>query len=326
MNRPARTLPLNSTIVLNHLALALRRLAIQFAGVVAPRWTVRKAAEWFVTPPRFAHSAAELRTLEAGTRMDVPGTDGAIAAWRFGNVFDPLIVASHGWGGRGAQFGAWIAPLVRAGYQVVVFDHVAHGQSAGRHAPITAFAAGLAAVVRHLEQRGARVAGFVGHSLGCPAIAIALSGELRHLKDTRVVQLAPPASLIRYSRHFARHIGLTERLRAAMQWRIEQRIGAKWSGFELPTAVAAQRAQTLVIHDEHDRDVRFDSGLAVARAWPGARFKRTRGLGHRRIVRDASVVAAAIDFLRDRVEFAPAPRAGEWTPAFASLSGIAPLY
>jgi pimeloyl-ACP methyl ester carboxylesterase len=291
---------------------------------------VQQAADWFVTPPRHTAPGREARALDGGVRLNIPVGGGHVAAWRFGDVWHPLVVLSHGWGGRGAQLAAWIAPLMRAGFQVIVFDHVAHGASSGRQAPITAFADGLCAVVTSAEQRGVQVAGFVGHSLGCPAIAMALKGPLKHLQSGQhppaVVLLAPPASLIRYSRFFARNVGLSERLRVAMQWRIEQRIGFSWSGLELPHAVHGIAVRALVIHDEHDCDVRIESGLAVARAWEGACFKRTFGLGHRRILRDASVVAAGVDFLTGAVQFPLAPAENEWSRAFSSMSGNAPLY
>ena len=194
--------------------------------------------------------------------------------------------------------------------------------SEGREAPITDFAKGVAAVARAVLAEGAVVAGFVGHSLGCAGIGIALRGELRELKNVRVVQIAPPASLIRYSRFFARMVGLPERIRAAMQWRLEQKIGVNWQEFEMPGAVSDLTAKALVIHDQNDKDVRIESGLTVARSWPDARFKRTYGLGHRKVLRDQSVIAATADFLADRVAFLPPPQADEWT----AFPGPAPLY
>jgi pimeloyl-ACP methyl ester carboxylesterase len=317
---------INRTIVRNIAARSTGRAAMRLASLLAPRWAVAHAADWFVTPPRHASPAREAHALDGGWRVDVGFADGTLATWRFGEAWRPVVILSHGWGGRATQWAAWIAPLRQAGFQVIVFDHLAHGHSTGRQAPITAFAAGLAAVARDAERRGSTVAGLVGHSLGCAAIGIALKGELRDLQAARVVQIAPPSSLIRYSRHFARHIGLPERLRAAMQWRLEQRIGAAWERFEMPQAVQGIRAACLFIHDDDDRDVSIDSGLTVARAWEGARFKRTFGLGHVRILRDAHTIGAAIDFLTGRVEFAHPPDANEWSRAFASLSGNAPLY
>ncbi len=318
-------LSINSTIV-RFVGTTLSRAGFAAATMLAPGWTVRTLAQKFITPPRIRHTPAELQFLEQGRRDLIDSPMGQLAAWQFGNPAKPAIIASHGWGGRGAQFRAFVPALLDAGYQVWLLDHAGHGHSGGREAPITDFARGIAAVARHLEFMQISVAGFIGHSLGCAGIGIALRNDLKHLHPVRVVQIAPPASLIRYSRFFARAIGLPERLRAAMQWRLEQKIGVNWQEFEMPRAAATINAPALVIHDQQDRQVHIESGLAVARAWPGARFKRTFGLGHHRILRDPAAVAATIDFLLDRVEFSVPPAPDEWSLAFASLSGSAPLY
>ena len=174
-------------------------------------------------PQRNAHTPPELRHLQHGRRVPIVTSIGKLAAWQFGDRWRPAIVMSHGWGGRGAQFREFVQPLHDAGFQVWLFDHVSHGLSEGRETPIADFAKGVTAVVRAAEVEGVSIAGFVGHSLGCAGISIALRGELSDLKNIRVVQIAPPASLIRYSRFFARMLGLPERIRAAMQWRLEQK-------------------------------------------------------------------------------------------------------
>ena len=311
----------NSTTVRNFIVLPLLRSSTRIAAAQAPAWVARTAAQRFITPPHFAHTPPELRHLQRGRRVAITSTIGMLAAWQFGDRWRPAIIMSHGWGGRGAQFREFVAALVDAGFQVWLFDHVSHGMSEGFEAPITDFAKGVTAVVRAAEAEGITVAGFVGHSLGCAGIGIALRGELRNLCNIRVVQIAPPSSLIRYSRFFARMVGLPERIRAAMQWRIEQKIGVNWQEFEMPGAVAALNAKLLVIHDQNDRDVRIESGLCVARSWPDARFKRTHGLGHRKILRDKNVVAASVDFLTDRVEFLLPPRVDERS----AFPGPAPL-
>ena len=312
----------NSTIVRKHIQLPLLRTGTRIAAAIAPAWVARTAARRFITPPFHAHTPPELRHLQGGRRLSIPSRMGALAAWQFGDRWRPAIIMSHGWGGRGAQFREFVSALTDAGFQVWLFDHVSHGMSEGVEAPITDFAKGVAAVVRAAEAEGATVAGFVGHSLGCAGIGIALRGELRDLRNVRVVQIAPPASLIRYSRFFARMIGLPERIRAAMQWRLEQKTGVNWQEFEMPGAVSALTAKALVIHDQNDKDVRIESGLCVARSWPDARFKRTHGLGHRKILRDQNVIMATADFLANRVEFLPPPQVDEWS----AFPGPAPIY
>jgi hypothetical protein len=99
-----------------------------------------------------------------------------------------------------------------------------------------------------------------------------------------------------------------------MQERLERAIGRRWAEFELPGSVANVRAALLVVHDKEDREVSFGSGLALARAWKDARLVATRGLGHRRVLRANEVVSDALDFIADRVVFAPPPAHGEYLP------------
>jgi pimeloyl-ACP methyl ester carboxylesterase len=169
----------------------------------------------------------------------------------------------------------------------------------------------IEAVARAIEARGAQLKGIVGHSLGAAAAAAWLNANRREM---RVVLVAPPTSLERYSGYFARKLGIPERIRRMMQERFERRYGYRWKEFELPQSVANIRADALVIHDANDTDVSPASGLALARAWKGARFVRTAGLGHRAILRDSAVVADAADFIANRVRFSPPPARGEISP------------
>ncbi|MFL5391843.1 MAG: alpha/beta fold hydrolase, partial [Myxococcales bacterium] len=60
-----------------------------------------------------------------------------------------------------------------------------------------------------------------------------------------------------------------------------------------------QRAALLVLHDLDDREVPFAQGEALASAWPGARLRSLRNLGHRRMLREPFVLDEIVDFLRE---------------------------
>ena len=292
----------NSTNVRNSLTFAWNRMHLTIASVLAPAKAVEAAARLFATPPRFAHTAREHELLATGQRFDVIAPDARLAAWRFGNAERPAIVVSHGWGGRGAQFRAFVPRLLEAGYQVIVFDHAGHGLSDGDQSTLIHFMRDIGAVVSRVEANGAKVVAILGHSLGAAAAAAWLNTSRRAM---RTVLMAPPTSIERFSGFFARRMGLPEAVRSQMQQRFERLLGHRWSEFELPHSVSQVRAKALVIHDAGDREVPATAGLALARAWPGARFLATEGLGHRAILRDPQVVADAIDFIEDRVVFSP---------------------
>ena len=309
---------MNSTNVRNSAFLAWRRLQLAVASTLAPGKAVDMAARLFTTPPRYEHTQLELELLSTGTRFEVATSKGSIAAWRFGPRGGPVVLLSHGWGGRGAQLRSFVPALLEAGYQPVVFDHLGHGFSGGDESTLVHFTLGLESVAQALEREGLAVVGAIGHSLGAAALGTWLNETRRAL---RVVLVAPPTSVQRYSGWFARRLGIPERVRSRMQDVIERRIGKRWKEFELPHSVSHVRSQALVIHDAGDRDVTFSSGLALARAWPGATLVRTIGLGHRAILRDPAVVADAVDYLADRTVFAPPPAPGE-ARAFAAPAPI----
>ena len=304
----------NSTNVRHAARFAWHRASLALASGFAPARAVERAAKLFTTPPRHAHPARELELLATGTRFTLESPVGPIAAWRFGHRERPVVVLSHGWGGRGGQWRAFVPVLLDAGFQPVVFDHAGHGFSAGDESSIVHFVKGLAAVVARLEAEGASIVGVVGHSLGAAAVAAWLAETRREL---RAVLVAPPTSLARFAAYFARRMGLPQRVMRAMQERFEQRLGRSLQSFELPHSVESIRAPALVIHDSDDREVSMASGMALARAWPHARFMATRGLGHLAILRDPAVAHDAADFIHGSVVFAPPPARGE-TRAFAA--------
>jgi pimeloyl-ACP methyl ester carboxylesterase len=300
---------LNSTNVRNTISYAFNRLHLTVAAVLAPERAIEAAARLFATPPRFAHTAREQELLATGRRFEVAAPDGALAAWRFGHAERPAVVVSHGWGGRGAQFRAFVPRLLEAGYQVIVFDHVGHGLSQGTESSLIHFMRDIGAVVTRVEANGAKVVALIGHSLGAAAAGAWLNATRRPM---RAVLIAPPTSIERYAGWFARKLGLPEKLRRQMQQRFERRLGHRWDEFELPRSVSQVRAKALIVHDAGDREVAPSSGLALARAWPDGRLLRTEGLGHRAILRDPQVVEDVLDFIADRVVFArpvagPAP-------------------
>jgi len=217
-----------------------------------------------------------------------------LAAWSWGD--GPTVLLHHGWHGRGAQLGAFVAPLVEAGFSVVTYDAPAHGASPGRFTNGVEMARIIAEASRQLHGLHAVVA----HSLGCLSTAYALRS---HLPIERLVFVAPPADMVTYSRQFAAALGLTDRGYDGMIAHFESTLDMDWRDFEVERLAEADRLargrQTplLVIHDRDDLQAPCAHGQRLHAAWEGSRFQLTEGLGHNRILGDAGVVRRAVDFL-----------------------------
>lgn len=277
----------------------------------SPALAARLAERMFFTPPRPRTSPRIEAALASGRRRDVDASGTRIAAWSWGE--GPSVYLVHGWAGVGGQLAAFVGPLVEQGFQVVTFDGPAHGSSSGRRASIVHFARALAAVGRVFGPGR----GLIAHSLGAPAAAFAMC---RGFVAGRAVFLAPPADPGDWSTQFARRLGVSRRVMTAMRTRSEQWLGVPWTEVSLTGMAAGQSTPLLVVHDQEDREVPFSHGAAVAESWPGARLVETAGLGHRRILRDAGVVAQAVAFIAG----APTRVSEEATPQ-GCLVGLASL-
>lgn len=284
--------PTNSTIVRTvkfSSALLWQRSLYRVLWRMAPQAAIERAARQMLTPPPYRFADAELRFLEEASLVPVPFVTGRLVAWRWGRTRDPLVVLLHGWGGRGTQLSPLVEPLVKRGYSVVSFDAPGHGMTGGPESSLPHFQRALDAVLDHFGPAHA----LVGHSLGGAVAAMALA--LRPEKAGRAVTIGAPASLAANSRRVAELLGWPDALRAAVQRRIEYRFGVSWDSFETERNAAA--SDLLVIHDRADREVPFAEAQRHVRAWPKARLLETAGLGHTRILRDPTVIAATLDFI-----------------------------
>ena len=255
--------------------------------------TVPGVAGWwadrlFFTPPRPRLTHRLERVLASATRFDVPFAGGSLPAWRWGS--GPTVLLVHGWGSRAGHLSAFAAPLVTAGFSPIAFDAPAHGAAPGRRTSVPQMARALAAVATAVGP----VHAVVAHSVGAAVTALALRDGLG---AERVVFLAPAGDPEGFTRTFAARLGLGPASLKAMRARAERRIGVPFASIDVRALARGQRAPLLVVHDRDDEEIGWSDGLAVAQAWAGAEALVTRGLGHRRILKDGEVVARALAFV-----------------------------
>jgi pimeloyl-ACP methyl ester carboxylesterase len=280
-------------------------------ALLLPEYAAALAERLFLTPPK--------PTLPQSTFFDFVDAHSSyveyrgrnLATWRWGPLDAPAVLLAHGWGGHAAQMRGFVPRLLAEGFRVIAYDQPAHGLSEGKLTGLPDFAGALAAVAMH----HGNVKHVITHSLGGPAVAIALS---RGLDLQSVVLVSPPSDLVGYSRRFARWTWMPEALRRAMQASIEERYGLRWFEIEVPRLAPRLKTPALVIHDHSDSFVPWEQGAALARAWPGARLLSTVGLGHGRILESDITTRAAVDFITGR--------SGVASLAAPALPYPAPLY
>lgn len=242
----------------------------------------------FSTPERIAMSADEKAALAHAAEPPLRHEGIKLARWTLGR--GPRVVLVHGWNSRGAHLLGFASALVEAGFSATLFDLPGHGDSGGHASSVVHAGRALRSVLTAVGE----VHAVIGHSMGSAAALLAFA---HGLKVQRSVHLAGPSSLTPMVKRQAAAHGLSPEDAAAFAGWVEGFIGTRLAYVDLDRLQHGLRHPGLIVHDPEDRTVPFAASRALHEAWPGSRLDHAAGLGHRRLLNDASVIARSVAFV-----------------------------
>jgi len=272
-----------------------RPLLTSFAVLnrVAPGLAARWAEQlWFTMPKRAGTRPIAVPGGEAFT-VDLRGRGIAGQMWGTG----PIVYLVHGWAGHSGHLTSFVAPLVERGHRVVAFDAFSHGRSApGAYGPRSTSIPEMAAALTAVATAYGPAHAVIAHSMGGVSTALAIRDGL---SVGRIAMIVPMAEAAPFVRAFATGLGMSEALHRRLVTRIERRVGAPMSDFDVPALGRRMTMPpTLVVDDRDDASTAGAGGVQIAAAWPSATLRMTAGLGHHRILRDPDVIADVLDFVK----------------------------
>jgi pimeloyl-ACP methyl ester carboxylesterase len=275
-------------------------------ALVSPKGAARLLERAFLATRRHPLPERERSWLEGGSPVRFESRGRSLSAWTWGTP-GPSVLLAHGWEGRGAQMGAFVAPLRAAGFHVVTFDQPGHGVSSGGRSSLIE----MADAIQDASLRFGPFQGIVAHSAGAAATTLALH---RGARARGLVYIAPPSDLEEFFDRLAARLELPAPVVSLAKERIERRLGFQWEDIRHEELAGSMSVPLLILHDSEDREIGIENGERLASAWPGSRLEPTRGLGHRRVLRDEAVVSRAVSFLMSQREELGSGRA-ELVPA-----------
>lgn len=200
------------------------------------------------------------------------------------------VVLVHGWADYAARMGAFVEPLLAAGFRVVTADQPAHGESPGTQTNLYEMADVVAALVAE-----SNAVALIGHSLG------GMTSVYAAAQSDPVPALALLAPAVRLENAFATFGRLFQLPSAAMEGlraTIEQRFGPEvWETARGDEIARELDVPALIVHDVDDDQVPCDDGRLLAVSLPRSEYIETSGLGHAKLIRDDDVVRRVVEFL-----------------------------
>jgi pimeloyl-ACP methyl ester carboxylesterase len=276
--------------------LPVRALRVWFAleSRFSPRTAERRAARMFATPPRQKRGkiVSYPGRGEATRAYSVELSDGPfrMSATTFGD--GPPAMLLHGWGGSANDMLPLAWAFARAGWRAVVFDMPGHGRSPRRESSLVEFLRAMRLVAGALGNPDI----IVGHSFGGAAAVFGIT-ELG-MPVRAAVLFSPAPGPAYYVDRFVRAVGLPAERTHGMVKQLVERVGRPMESLDALVAARSADVPALIVHDPRDREVSFEFAEQMRAAWRGSQLVPAPSLGHKRILRDPTMIDAAVDFAR----------------------------
>ena len=260
--------------------------ALALTAVAGILW-VRSFARGFlrVRGRKGAATPSSIGLVATSVAVDRPG--GTLRGWLLPAAEGPrpTLIFAHGWQSHASDMLAYARPIVAAGYHVVVFDTLGHGESdrtefaSARH-----FTEDLLAVWRWAASRPETAPGIAlgGHSLGGTAAILAACESAKEGAVPRaIVTVGSPSDPIKGTEEWLTRKGypgpLTMRAvfpfwKPIIGWERDRlRVLERMRGLAVPL---------LVLHGANDRQVGPHHARLIAGALPTARLTLLDGADH----------------------------------------------
>jgi alpha-beta hydrolase superfamily lysophospholipase len=203
------------------------------------------------------------------------------------------VLIAHGFESSSRSFDAYIAALLKEGYEVYAFDAPGHGRSGGKRILLTDYVR----MLRLIEQTYGPFQAWIGYSLGGLAMVLALE-DMPVDPAARLVLLAPAVEMTSAVDVFARVLGLTPAVVQEMDRYVEEIGGHPFSWFSLRRAIGHVQAPILYCQDEDDLVIPAAGAHRVEQdRHSHVRFLFTSGLGHRNIYKAPEMLDKVMEFL-----------------------------
>jgi len=257
---------------------------------VAPDVTKDMVLRQFFKPVIHPLTPIETQYLENATsfHIQVHGTE--IHCWKWGS--GPGILFVHGWNGRGVNLACFFKPMIDAGYSAITYDAPAHGESKG--CATNYFE--LSDTVRSFlaASRGLNIRGIIAHSIGASAVINCISKDKPNID---AVLIAPALKLKELTFNLFNQHGVPETVYHSMIEEMERYYGYNLHEDNPYVLAKTISSKLLIVHDMDDRTIPYSYSKMLSENTDHVRLHTTKGLGHKRILKDNAIVDVATTFI-----------------------------
>ncbi len=263
--------------------------------MVSPRRAAEKAFELFCTPYDGRSAKKIPPVFHKAEKISFRFNEITVTGFRFrpSHPNHKKVLIVHGFSSNAYKFEKYVTPLLKEGFELVLFDAPAHGASGGKLINAMIYKNVLLAA----EKKFGPFYSMIAHSLGGLAASLAFE-ELPEMEKRKLVLIAPATETTTAVSNFFRMFPLDENTREAFVRLIEEIAEKNISYFSVSRVIKNIEAPVLWIHDKQDTICPYKDVQPLVDWQPShVQFIVTEQLGHSRIYKDNAIVSAVTRFL-----------------------------
>ncbi len=258
---------------------------------LSPFLTSRLATYLFFTPIRFKSPISENTLYKSAEKSYLKYKKKKVQIYQWGNSKQAVLLV-HGWAGRATQIAQLAKPLIASGYKIYAFDAPAHGRSEGKQTNLMEFTE----LIQKLTAMHPEIKAIIGHSMGGTASINAL---VQGVKTDKCVIIGTPAYTEWILTAFCEQIQVSTKVEILMKAYIERKFNRTFKDLNNSSMVKDITSEGLIIHCEDDIDAPVEDASIIHKNWKNSTLVLTKGLGHRRILKNKAIAQSIIDFLKN---------------------------
>jgi pimeloyl-ACP methyl ester carboxylesterase len=266
-------------------------ITAKFLEAISPKLATLFAAKLFSTPLKHKIPKRELEMDKNALQQKilVPSLKKEIVVYQYGKG-EKKILLVHGWSGRGTQLVKIADEFINLGFQTISFDAPAHGKSKGNSTLLTEF---IAAILE-IEKQFGPFEFAIGHSLGGMSILNAIK---QNLKVKKAVIIGSGDSVQDIIDHFIKKLQLKPKYGTLLKIYFEKKNNTMMDSYSAYQAAKEVKIPILIIHDENDDEIPVNAAYHIQKHLQHSKIVITKGLGHRKILGDKTVIENIKSFL-----------------------------
>ena len=273
------------------LTLKYIRTKFRLLSSISKRKAAEEAFQLFITPQNRDKKKLP-PVFEKAEKLQFTLEGNIVRGYRWNHPSGKKALILHGFESSVTNFDQYIKPLIKKGYEVLIFDAPAHGRSTGKSITVITYKK----LVRYIWDHFGPIHAFITHSFGGLTISLALE-EISHDATMKVVLIAPASETKTAIDNFFKLLRLDPAVRVEFEQLITN-MGERPSGwYSISRAAENIKAQVLFLQDKDDHITPLSDVEPIMRKnYPNFHFVISEGLGHR-LYRDTKSFKTVMDFL-----------------------------